>query len=105
MLWGNIKDLKTSVRGFKDHESSEDRSELYETKALNLQFVDTHRVPQRHLPLTDTTEAGGEDLPVIHEHRLHRPGALVRLLLLLQVEHSRRCYRLRETRCLQRNII
>lgn len=51
---------------------------------LTLSVVDTHRIPQRHLPLTHATEAGTEDLPVGHKHRPDRPGALVRLLLLLQ---------------------
>lgn len=50
-----------------------------------MQTVDTHRVPQRHLSLTHATEARTEDLPIRHEHRPDRPGALMRLLLLLQV--------------------
>lgn len=46
-------------------------------------FVDTHRVPQRHLSLAHATEAGGEDLPIGHEDGPDGSGALVRLLLLL----------------------
>lgn len=52
-------------------------------KSLELQVVDTHWVPQRHLSLAHATEAGTEDLPIRHEHRPDRPGALMRLLLLL----------------------
>lgn len=44
---------------------------------------ETHRVPQRHLPLAHTAEACAEDLPVRHEHGSDGSGALVRLLLLL----------------------
>lgn len=58
-----------------------------------MQLVDTHWVPQRHLSLAHTTEAGAEDLPVRHEHRPDGPGALVRLLLLLSVEQRWRRYR------------
>lgn len=61
-----------------------------------MQLVDTHWVPQRHLPLTHATEAGTEDLPVGHEHSPSRPGALVRLLLLLEAKEEEqrwRCYR------------
>lgn len=58
-----------------------------------MQIVNTHWVPQRHLSLTHATEAGGEDVLVVHEHRPDRPGALMRLLLLLSVEKRWRCYR------------
>ncbi|KAA8585457.1 hypothetical protein FQN60_004151 [Etheostoma spectabile] len=37
----------------------------------------------RHLSLTHATEAGGEDLPTGDKHSPDRPGALMRLLLLL----------------------
>lgn len=66
------------------------------SKVKSLEFEcpgHTHWVPQRHLPLTHATEAGTEDLAIGHEHRPDRPGALMRLLLLLQVEQSWRCYR------------
>lgn len=51
---------------------------------LPLWGVDTHRIPQRHLPLAHATEAGAQDLPVGHEHGPDGPGALVRFLLLLR---------------------
>lgn len=51
--------------------------------------IDTHDVPQRHLPLTDATEAGAEDLVVGHKHGPDRPAALVRLLLLLSAGRNR----------------
>lgn len=50
-----------------------------------MQVDDTHRVPQRHLSLAHATEAGSQDLPSGHEHCSDRPGAVVRLVLLLQV--------------------
>lgn len=51
--------------------------------------IDTYDVPQRHLPLTDATEACAEDLVVGHEHGPDRPAALVRLLLLLSAGRNR----------------
>ena len=44
----------------------------------------THRVPQRHLPLTHAAEACGQDLPIRYKHGAHRPGPLMGTVLLLE---------------------
>lgn len=43
----------------------------------------THHIPESQLPLTHSTEAGGEDVAVGEENGPHGSSALVCLLLLL----------------------